>query len=135
MPALGQVQEVEEGDKGQWDIQVAIGAGAGWVGGWRVPSPTRQSCLRPQDQPWHGGQATPGHHSTAGVDEQCEEQALPVRLAAQGASQGLFQGPLLQGRQRGRRGQDELSAVSATLLKLTEGRAMLPTLQRRKLRL
>lgn len=52
------------------------------------------------DQPWHRGQATPGYHGAAGVDEQREKQALPVRLAAQGAPQGLFQGPLLQSGQR-----------------------------------
>lgn len=34
------------------------------------------------------------------MDEQCEEQALPVRLSTQRASQGLLQGPLLRGGQR-----------------------------------
>jgi hypothetical protein len=34
------------------------------------------------------------------MDEQCKEQALPVRLSTQRASQGLLQGPLLRGGQR-----------------------------------
>lgn len=77
VPTLDQVDRVQHEQEGQGDVDVAVGAGA------VVVHEAIALVGAAEGEAGHRGDVAPGHCPQAAVHEQREQEALPVRLAAE----------------------------------------------------